>query len=229
MKNYLTKFLKKLNPNQNVVMGLIGLILASFGAMLLMGYTPASITHGQTGRPYTSTWKAQKAITVCCWGSNNVEVGIGISEWLVDGKIEGVPAFTETWKTNDPSAIFVKTNAGHGDRVFVPYPPSSSHFDASKWLLGAVFTERGSSVLYLKEKTIDSLRADWEITKWKSRAGGNGGVACDGDDIDCRYATGAYGWTDSESIGSARNSSQPTGGGIFMPLEWTVNGTLFLE
>lgn len=214
----------KLKPSQDITMGILGLILASIGTVILMGNTPASVTHGQTGQPYASTWTAQKVITVCCWGSQNVAIGIGVSEWTVNGTIEGTPAFQETWKAPEVSSIFLSV----GDpaiRVF-DKDPRESTFSPSKWLLGAV-VKSPSTILTFREATIADLRRDWKVTRHKNQAGGNGGVACDGSDLDCRFTSGAYGWTDGESLGASRGSSQPVGGGIFMPLEWTVSGTIF--
>lgn len=199
-------------------MGVIGLLLASFGLTILMSNTPASVTHGQAGRPYTSTWTAQKVITVCCWYSK--EVGIGVSEWKVVGNVEGILAFEETWKTPSVSSEFVNLS---GSRSFVA-DPRGSGFNPSKWLLGGIISS--NTTLVFREKSIQDLQRDWS-SGHRSQVGGNGGATCNGGDIDCRHVSGAYGWTDGESLGANRGSSQPVGGGIFVPLEWTVSGTVF--
>lgn len=219
------KYLPKLAKSKDVLFGLGGILLASLGVLMLLGSNNSSITHGQTGTSYTSTWTAQKLITVCCSvvrlnGTDyNIENGVGVSEWKVDGTIDGDPAFTETWKTSNVSSVLTSTP----NKVFAP-DPQNSGFRTGDWLLGAVLTT--SSSLTFREKSPSELAALWRSNHLTS-VGGNGGAVCFGGDLDCRFTSGTYGWTDGEALGGSRGSSQPTGGGIFMPLKWTVTGTIF--
>lgn len=225
MSFQIEKYVPKLINAKDVLFGLGGILLASLGVLMLLSSSNSSITYGQTGTPYTSNWTAQKLITVCCTvvndnGTNkNIEIGIGVSEWLVIGTIDGEQAFTETWKTPNVSAVFTSTP----NKIFAP-DPQNSGFKTTDWLLGAVQT--WGTFLTFRERSPSELLFAWR-SKHLTSVGGNGGAVCTGSDIDCRFTSGAYGWTDGESIGRAGGSSQPRGGGIFMPLKWTVTGTIF--
>lgn len=217
------KYFPKMAKSKDFLFAVGGILLASLGVLMLLSSDNASITHGQSGTSYTSNWTAQKLITVCCW-SGNKEVGIGVSEWKVDGTIDGEPAFTETWKSPNVGAVF-----SNNPKTFAP-DPRDSGFNPTEWLLGAVFPG-SNSVLTFREKSPEELLTSFiqngNVSQKKSQSGGNGAISCTGGDLDCRFTSGAYGWTDGDSIGGSRGSSQPMGGGFFMPLKWTVTGTIF--
>lgn len=194
--------------------GIAGLLLASAGLMLLWGYKgPTGIKVAAVDTPYTTNWTAQKLITICCRvGNFTGEIALGVSEWKVTGTMGSV-SFDETWKT---PAVGAKALFGQGgSQGTIQADPSNSGFDANKWLIGLSNPGQDNRELVLKERAVSEVRS---FLPSNDDAFGNGAVIGDGNPF--RFSSGAYGWFQRVTL------NDQYAGGLFMPLEWNVTGTL---
>ncbi|OGD61513.1 hypothetical protein A3A71_02715 [Candidatus Berkelbacteria bacterium RIFCSPLOWO2_01_FULL_50_28] len=227
---------------------LAGLLLGIAGLALTLS-SPASNPQGTNAADtdsYNTKWTATKLITVCCWDyrgasltTNTHEIAIGVSAWHVEGKLNDELAFTEDWKA---PAVGAKVTRYNATSTHSPWP-SNSGFNPTKWLLATYHTigvgaddranGAGRNATVFAEKTPGEI--NYAIPSQNNSGypilSGNGAQTCTRDNtrsFRCRISTGSYGWLDNIGDKGANLGQQEImGGGLFMPLEWTVTGTLY--
>jgi hypothetical protein len=173
--------------------------------------------------------------------SNKPYVSIGVSEWQVKGSVPSSSVrFKEVWSAPGGSTMqatiarpLVVTNCYGYNPCWVDFDPRNPNKEYSatsgaaqdKYLIGYA----GNPALRITSVPVDSGNRWSYGFGHPTFAWGNGAMFCRGGDRDCLYASGSYGFTDAESMAQARGSSQVTAGGIFQPLEWTINGFVCTE
>jgi len=217
----------------NLLLFIAGFLLTGLGAGLII-FSPKQAQPAKAAG-YSMTWTAQKVITAEAvfgdynsWAGANVTTGpasLGVSRWAVHGTVDS-KTFDEVWST--------PTFASSSLRMDIPGDRkrgciiNGSPFSNNSWLAGCFAEQSSIDNAYSRISKIDLKEQDPTTLGKQNRLNDGGGLqkstSCavdpgDNNATDCMITTGAYGFLYLQNL-------TIRAGGMMMPLEWDVTGTI---
>lgn len=196
-----------------------------FGLVLLVAAVAVAYAPGNsqlaeaapTVTNYSSVWRADQLYAIRYTRSNGTVVegpSIGVSRWNVNGTF-GTTTYTETW--TGPAVSTAPTGACN-----------NNNYDATKWLIGCVNRVPGNTL----DPFGTSLRLFTKAVGTIVPFGNSGGPGCRGA---VWYPSSPNGCITTDGTYSATWTGNNTTVGqvlfqvSYIPLEWTVNGSLTVQ
>lgn len=188
----------------------------------------------RAGTTLTTTWTATEFIDAqsVTEGGVPLETTIGVSRWHNRTYQGDRLVYEENWAADVPvtgDRSFVFHALGNQMAISLPsgYTQERLH---SGWLFNAGGLElRGSDtnrvVRFTFTSTSPGLHGVDRIGRSNFRATGNSVSCVRGDNAQCIYATGAYGFNLTSGLGGGVNEHIDSFGAM-IPIRWTVTGTL---
>lgn len=204
----------------------IGFVLALAGAAMLYVSKGDVKTSAQGTTPYSSTWTANSVLTVDARvGSSQVGQAIlGVWGWQVTGTVGTSKTFTETWVAPSISGISFTPAAQGCTLVGVSATDFAAGCFADQDNIGSPDT---STYTF-------AVRPPSEVTSTKARLNAGSGVqrttSCinsprNTSEDECLFQSGSYAFQHVHEPGFP-GRTRWLGGGVLMPLKWTVTGTV---
>ncbi len=203
----------------------IGFVLALAGAAMLYVSKGDVKTSAQTNTPYTSTWTASSVLTVDARvGTSQVgQAALGVWGWTVAGTV-GSKSFTETWQAPSITGVSFTPRSVGCDLVGLN----------AQQLLGGCFADQNEIGGPDTSSYTFAVRPPSEVVSNKSRYNSGSGlqraISCinsprNGDETECLIQSGSYAFQHVHEPGFP-SRDRWLGGGVLMPLVWTVTGSI---